>query len=170
VERQAKGLAAALGAAAALVLGSNAAAAEPAASGSSSMTADTTKAAAEAVLAADARRRAANVAKDVATLEQLLTPDFTYTHNTGFREGREPYLARIRNAQVDYVAMDRLDAKVRVYGDVAVVDGLASMTYRNPPGGPEHTVRTLYTAVWVLQAGQWRIAAYASTLEQPQSQ
>ena len=163
-----KGLAAALGAAVVLV-GSHAGAAEPAAaSGSAPMATDNTKAVADAVLAADARRRAANVAKDVATLEQLLTPDFTYTHNTGFREGRDAYLARIKNGQVDYVAMDRLDAKVRVYGDVALVDGLASMTYRNPPGGPEHTVKTLYLAVWVLHAGQWRIASYASTLEQPQ--
>ena len=132
------------------------------------MTADNTKVVAEAVLAADARRRAANVAKDVVTLEQLLTPDFTYTHNTGFREGREAYLDRIRKSQVDYVAMERPEAEVRLYGDVALVDGLASMTYRNPPGGPEHTVKTLYLAVWVLQAGQWRIASYASTLEQPQ--
>jgi ketosteroid isomerase-like protein len=163
-----KTLVAALGAMVALA-GSNGVAAEPAAaSGNSPMATDNIKAVADAVLAADARRRAANMAKDVVTLERLLTPDFTYTHNTGFREGRDAYLARIRNGQVDYVAMDRLDAKVRVYGDVALVDGLASMTYRNPPGGPAHTVRTLYTAVWVLQTGQWRIAAYASTLEQPQ--
>lgn len=122
---------------------------------------------AQAVLAADDRRRAANMAGDADALEAILSPDFTYIHNTGFREGRAAYVARIRNAQVDYVSLDRLAANVRVYGAVALVDGLASMTYRTPPGGPAQTVKTLYLAAWVFSDGQWRMAAYASTLAQP---
>ena len=122
----------------------------------------------KAVLEADDHRRAANMANDPGALEAILAPDFTYTHFNGIREGREAYLARMRKSQVDYVKMDRLDARVRLYGDVAVVDGLAGMTYRSPPGGPEHTVKTLYTGVWVLKDGAWRMTTYASTLAQGQ--
>ncbi|HEY3697078.1 nuclear transport factor 2 family protein [Phenylobacterium sp.] len=119
---------------------------------------------ARAVLEADDRRRAATMAGDADALEALLTPDFTYTHNTGFREGRAAYVARVRNRQVEYVSMERLFAGVRVHGGVALVDGLASMTNRAPPAGPLRTSKTLYLAVWVLSNGQWRMAAYASTL------
>jgi hypothetical protein len=93
-----------------------------------------------AVLAADDRRRAANMANDADALEAILAPDFTYTHNTGFREGRDAYLARIRTAQVRYLSLDRLAAHVRVY------------------------VKTLYLGAWVRSGGAWRMAAYASTL------
>jgi ketosteroid isomerase-like protein len=116
-----------------------------------------------AVLAADDRRRAANMANDADALEAILAPDFTYTHNTGFREGRDAYLARIRTAQVRYLSLDRLAAHVRVYGDVALVDGLASMTYQSK-GGAAATVKTLYLGAWVRSGGAWRMAAYASTL------
>jgi uncharacterized protein (TIGR02246 family) len=118
------------------------------------------------VLAADDQRRAATVAGDLATLQALMTDDFTYTHFNGFREGRDGYVDRVRGGAVEYVSLDRRDAKVRIFGDVAVIDGLASMTYR-PRALPDPlTSDTLYLAVWRRHAGAWRIEAYASTAEQ----
>lgn len=125
-----------------------------------------TAAAVREVLAADDRRRAATQAHDVATLEAIMTDDFTYTHFNGFREGRDGYVDRVRGRAVEYVSLDRRDAKVRIFGDVAVIDGLASMTYR-PRTMPEPLVsHTLYLAVWRRYAGAWRIEAYASTAEE----
>lgn len=115
------------------------------------------------VLAADDRRRAANVAGDAATLEPLLTADFTYTHSNGFREGREPYLARIRTAQVDYLEMTRVSADVRLYGNIALIDGLARMTYRLASRSAPNTLETLYLAVWTNHGEGWQLTAYAST-------
>lgn len=117
-----------------------------------------------AVLAADDRRRAASVAGDVETLAQILTPDFTYIHNTGFREGRDPYLARMREGGVEIVALERLAASARRVGGVVLVDGEASMTYRMPPSAPPATFTSLYLAVWEWRDDAWRIRAYASTL------
>jgi ketosteroid isomerase-like protein len=116
-----------------------------------------------AVLEADDLRRAASVAGDVDALEQLFTADFTYTHSNGFREGRTAYLARIRAAQVRYLNVVRREAQVRVYAEVALVDGLASMTYQLPSQAAPNTLETLYLAVWLRSAGRWRMAAYAST-------
>lgn len=115
------------------------------------------------VLAADDRRRAANVAGDAATLERLLTADFTYTHSNGFREGRGPYLERIRAARVHYLDMTRLSADVRLYGNIALIDGLARMTYRLAAHSVPNTLETLYLAVWTSNGEGWQLTAYAST-------
>ena len=117
------------------------------------------------VLAADDRRRAATVAYDVATLDSLFSEGFTYTHFNGFREGRDGYLDRVRQGGVKYVSLDRRDAEVRLFGDVAVIDGLASMTYQLPTEDKPRTVDTLCLAVWRRDGARWRIEAYASTLE-----
>jgi ketosteroid isomerase-like protein len=117
------------------------------------------------VLAADDRRRAATQAYDADALEALMTEAFTYTHFNGFREGRDGYLGRIRGGGVEYVSLDRRDAQVRIFGDVAVIDGKASMTYRLPSETKPNTVHNLYLAVWRRIGGAWRIEAYASTLE-----
>ena len=124
------------------------------------------QAAARAVLEADDRRRAATVAGDTATLNELMSEAFTYTHFSGFREGRAGYVGRIaEGGAVEYVSLDRRDAEVRVFGDVVVIDGRASMTYRPLNEDKPRTIHNLYLAVWRREGGRWRIEAYASTLE-----
>jgi ketosteroid isomerase-like protein len=122
-------------------------------------------AAAREILEADDRRRAATAAGDLATLEALMSEGFTYTHFNGFREGRDGYIGRMRQGGVEYVSLDRRDAQVRVFGDLAVVDGRASMTYRLLSEDAPRTAHSLYLAVWRRDAGRWRIEAYASTTE-----
>lgn len=125
-----------------------------------------------AVLEADDRRRAATAAGDAATLSDLMSEAFTYTHFNGFREGRDSYVGRVADGgSVEYISLDRRDAEVRLFGDVAVIDGRASMTYRPLAEDKPRTIHNLYLAVWRHDAGGWRIEAYASTLEaeDPQS-
>jgi ketosteroid isomerase-like protein len=123
-------------------------------------------AAASAVLEADDRRRAATVAGDVATLKALMSEAFTYTHFNGFREGRDGYVGRIADGGfVEYISLDRRQAEVRVFGDMVLVDGAASMTYRTLDQAEPRTIHNLYLAVWRRDQGRWRIEAYASTLE-----
>jgi ketosteroid isomerase-like protein len=127
---------------------------------------DDAVAAIRAVLEADDRRRAATVAADTATLNELMTEAFTYVHFNGFREGREGYVGRIADGGfVEYVSLDRRAAEVRIFGDVALVDGKASMTYRTLDEAAPRTIHNLYLAVWRRDQGRWRMEAYASTLE-----
>lgn len=123
---------------------------------------DQDQAAVRAVLEADDRRRTATVAGDIATLNDVMSEGFTYAHATGFREGREGYVGRVGGGQVTYVALDRKDADVRVFGDVAIVDGRGAMSYR-PGDGAVVTMHNLFLAVWRKEGGRWRIEAYAST-------
>ena len=118
----------------------------------------------QAVLQADNMRLSATAANDAAALEAVLDPDLTYTHNNGFREGRESYLDRIRQGQVRYISFERPEASVRVFGNVALVDGRSGMTYQRPSDEAPLTIDTLYLAAWIKTDGRWRLAAYASTL------
>jgi ketosteroid isomerase-like protein len=122
------------------------------------------QAAVREVLAADERRRAATVAGDIATLNDIMSEGFTYTHATGFREGREGYVGRVGSGQVTYVSLDRKDADVRVFGDMAIMDGRGAMSYR-PGQGAVVTMHNLFLAVWRKDGGRWRIEAYASTTD-----
>jgi ketosteroid isomerase-like protein len=122
------------------------------------------QAAVREVLAADERRRTATVAGDIATLNDIMSERFTYTHATGFREGREGYVGRVGGGQVKYVSLDRKDADVRVFGDVAIMDGRGAMSYR-PGEGAVVTMHNLFLAVWRRDGGRWRIEAYASTTD-----
>jgi ketosteroid isomerase-like protein len=122
------------------------------------------QAAVREVLAADERRRTATVAGDIATLNDIMSERFTYTHATGFREGREGYVGRVGSGQVTYVSLDRKDADVRVFGDVAIMDGRGAMSYR-PGEGAVVTMHNLFLAVWRRDGGRWRIEAYASTTD-----
>jgi ketosteroid isomerase-like protein len=122
------------------------------------------QAAVREVLEADERRRAATLAGDIATLNDIMSERFTYTHATGFREGREGYVGRVAGGQVNYVSMEIKDADVRVFGDVAIIDGRGAMSYR-PGEGAVVTMHNLFLAVWRKDGGRWRIEAYASTTD-----
>jgi ketosteroid isomerase-like protein len=122
------------------------------------------QAAVREVLEADERRRAATVAGDIATLNDIMSEQFTYTHATGFREGRDGYLGRVAGGQVKYVALDCKEADVRVFGDVAIIDGRGAMSYR-PGDGAAVTMHNLFLAVWRKDGGRWRVEAYGSTTD-----
>ena len=119
------------------------------------------------IMAADDRRREASVAGDIAALTEILAPDFTYIHNTGFRDDRTSYLATLSDGTVRITALDRLSAVPRRVGDIVLIDGEARMHYRMPPTAPEASFVSLYLAVWVREGERWRLSAYASTLKQP---
>jgi hypothetical protein len=122
---------------------------------------------ADQVLARDDARLSATVASDAAALEDLLDESFTYVHSNGFREGREPYLRRIRDGQVAYVSLDRREATVRLFGDTALVEGVAALRYRLAGSAGAEGFESLFLGVWVRPAGVWRLAAYTSTLLPP---
>jgi uncharacterized protein (TIGR02246 family) len=117
----------------------------------------------EAVLAAEDARRTAMMRSDAEALGALFTDDFTYVHYNGFREGRTPYLERMRAGNVRYVDVRRSDETVRFYGETALLECTMTMTFKLPDAEPA-TFSSLVLQVWVKIGGAWKIAAYASTL------
>lgn len=82
----------------------------------------------QSALDAQAARLKATIDADIETLETYLADDLTYSHNTGWVETKSEYLATVESETLDYVSATPRDVEVRVYGDIAVLTGLADMS------------------------------------------
>jgi ketosteroid isomerase-like protein len=61
------------------------------------------------------------------SLEGFLADDLTYSHATGWTETKSGFLSTVESRSIDYISMTPEDVAVRIYGDVAVMTGIAKM-------------------------------------------
>lgn len=108
-----------------------------------------------------ARRFALMVAGDTAALGPVLADDLVYTHSSGAAETKAQFLEAITSGRLRYRAIQDREAKVRIYGEVGVVNGLvdAQVTI----GGQDNTFAIRYVAVYAREGGDWRLVAWQST-------
>ncbi|HTH28712.1 MAG TPA: nuclear transport factor 2 family protein [Sphingobium sp.] len=116
------------------------------------------------LIEADDARFAALMASDVDALDALFTDDFTYTHNAGFTDGKQAYLARIRSGVVRYSDGERVSADTRVHGHTGVMTGHMRMVANL--ADQSVSIDNVFLAVWVFEDGRWRCAAWSSTTRQ----
>jgi len=116
----------------------------------------------EQVKQADRRWAEATIKMDIPTLEQLLADDLTYTHSSGRSETKTEFLTAIKTQSLKYEALEPQEVKVRVHGNMAVLNSLASMTVR-PAGGQSNTFRARILRVYMRDKGAWRLTAHQST-------
>jgi len=96
----------------------------------------------------------AEVAKDGATVGQLLSEDFVNTAPDGTMIGKAQYIEQISTNKDEYVSAGDTDRVVRVYGNAAVVTGLWTQTVKTERGNVTSKYR--WTCVWIRQAdGRW---------------
>jgi uncharacterized protein (TIGR02246 family) len=112
-----------------------------------------------AVRAVEDRRITALVEDDFATLDAIFADDLHYTHSSTVVDDKTSYMAALRNGKTKYETIDREPARVRIYGDTALMTGTAVVGLR---GRPEK-LPLRYTLVYVRQGGQWRMVAWQST-------
>jgi len=82
----------------------------------------------QSALDAQAARLKATIDADIETLETYLADDLTYSHNTGWVETKSEYLATIESETLNYLSATPRNVEVRIYGDIAVLTGLADMS------------------------------------------
>lgn len=117
------------------------------------------------LLRADDDRYDRLLASDVAALEAMLTDDFTYTHNTGFIEGKSAYLERIAEGAVRYGRGERVNHDVRIHDRAGIMTGHMRMAVH--ARGRIIQLDNLFLAVWIFHGDRWRLAAWASTANRP---
>jgi len=102
----------------------------------------------------------AMVAGDADALEDLLAPDFTYTHMNARVEPRGELIPSVRGGRKNQ-RMDFENLWTRAYPGVVLVNGLNHMVV----GTVEKPVMfdSNFTAVLVDLEGAWRLVAYHST-------
>ncbi|HEY3098991.1 MAG TPA: nuclear transport factor 2 family protein [Methylomirabilota bacterium] len=119
-------------------------------------------AAAEAdVLRADDGRFEAMRTGDWSALEAVLADDLTYVHSTARLESKKEHLANLRAGKPHYRGIAPRDRRVRVRGDVGIVDGVSDMHVENAGKEQRFTIR--YLAVYTKTGEQWRMLAWQST-------
>lgn len=121
---------------------------------------------ADAILAADDERLAAMCRMDAQALSGWLTEDFTYAHGNGLRDGPGALLDRVRNREIEYLSIVRLEASVRFVGGVGLLEG-AGETRMRTQDGRIISFQNLFLGVWAHSQDRWRLAAYSSIFTKP---
>ena len=113
------------------------------------------------VLRADDRRFAAMQKGDWAGLEAVLADDLTYVHSTARLESKAEHVGNLKAGKPHYRGIAPRERRVRVQGDVGVVNGVSAMHVENAGKEQRFTVR--YLAVYARSGDAWRMIAWQST-------
>src|ERR1700719_2191596 len=98
----------------------------------------------------------AQIAGSVEQLTPLLGADLVYIHSTGVAESKEEYLAGVANRLYEYGAIESRDARLRVFADVAIMNGVVDMTV-SAHGAAKQLIHLLFCLVWVRQGDAWHL-------------
>lgn len=115
---------------------------------------------AEEVWELDSQRRAAVIAGDLETLDNLAADDMTYAHTDGTVDTKESYLEMLR-AGVRYETLDLHDVSIAPYDNTVVISGVADIAVKSPNGPIGFRAR--FTDVWARQDGRWYFVAWHTT-------
>ena len=113
------------------------------------------------VLHADDRRFEAMRKEDWGALDAALADDLTYVHSTARQETKAEHMANLKARKPQYRGIAPRDRRVRVIGDVGLVNGTSEMHVENAGKEQRFTIR--YLAVYAKTGGQWRMTAWQST-------
>src|SRR5262245_60564532 len=99
--------------------------------------------------------------QDKAGLERLLADDYMYIHSNGTLTNRTTEIAEVTSGGLKWTG-SRLDSQsVRVYGDMAVVTGVQTLT---GTGKGYVSGARRYTNIWLRRNGRWQTVGGQSTL------
>ena len=111
---------------------------------------------------------AAWIARDRATLERLIAPDWVVTHVAGQRLTRSDVLRDMLESAASRIeTMDVDEVDVRLFGDAAVVTGRTHA--RGVQGDAAFDVTLRFTDVFVKRSDRWQAVASHATLLPPPS-
>ena len=115
------------------------------------------------VLQGEKDRFAAMIKSDAATLDKLIAEDVTYTHGSARLVSKADFIGELTSGVFKYLTItpDEKEWKVRVLGNVAIVNGAAGM--RVVDHGNDQTIRIRYTNVQLNRGGRWQMVAWQAT-------
>lgn len=113
------------------------------------------------VIDADRRRFQAMIKLDEAGLNELLADDLVYMHSTGAFDSKASLISGLLNKKFAFKSAEHLQANVRAYGDMAVLNGRVQMVVH--AGGTDHNVSSAFTTIWHRRNEKWRLIHWQST-------
>jgi len=116
------------------------------------------------VLRADDRRFEAMRKEDWPGLEAVLADDLTYVHSTARLESKAEHVGNLRAGKPHYRGIAPRDRRVRVVGNVGIVNGVSDMHVERD--GKENRFTVRYLAVYAKAGADWRMIAWQSTKQE----
>lgn len=113
------------------------------------------------VLQADDRRFAAMREEDWAAFDALLADDLVYCHSTARLESKAEHMANLKARKPRYVDAAARERRVRVIGEVGLINGICAIHVNNDGRDTRFSVR--YLAAYRRTEGGWRMVAWQST-------
>jgi hypothetical protein len=114
-----------------------------------------------ALRAAEVARFEANDAADARALGELLDDALEYVHSNGELDSKQSFIEALTSGRRDYVKSAPVIDSIRVFSDVAIIRGTATVTVADH--GQSKDLHLGYTDVWVHKDGRWRMTAWRST-------
>jgi len=106
---------------------------------------------------------AAIVARDIPTLNGILSDDFEFIDSAGSVHSKPDILEGIKNSKATTKPFETKDVHVRIYGTTAILTG--RFTQMAVYEGKEYSGQFRYTDVYVKQGNSWRaVSAHASRM------
>lgn len=100
--------------------------------------------------------------KDASALKILLAPDLVYVEYDGTLMDKAQYLANVQSPLLEPVRIVNESTSVRIYGAVAVVNGVCREN--GVKNGKPYNLRERFTDTWVRRGDSWVCVASESTL------
>ena len=102
---------------------------------------------AEEALRAEDARYAAQIANDFVAMERMFGPELVFVHSTAAVNDKAIYIESMRSGTVKYRAMRRSDVKVRTYGCLATITGIAEIDVTSK--GEDVSLQQRFHSMWV---------------------
>ena len=115
----------------------------------------------QAVLQAEKDRFTAMQKADAAALEKLLAAELSYTHSNAQVQDKAAFISDIKTGKIKYLTVDASDMKARIFGDMAIVTGGA--TVHVIQNGNDLSFKIRYTNAHINRGGSWQMVAWQAT-------
>lgn len=115
----------------------------------------------EVLKASELLDEASLIKKDRATMERYYAADYSYTHSNGTVLNKAQEIETSMSPDQAWTNHKSEDVKVRVFGNVAIVTGLSTLT-GSAKGYASGGRR--FTEIWVKRNGRWQMVGGQSTL------
>ena len=112
------------------------------------------------ILGLEDRRFVAMIARDLPALEKLTHDQLLYTHSSGLTDTKASWLESIKAGKAKYKSVDCSDRKVRLLGEVALVNGKAAIEV--DVNGQPKSLRLAFLNAWARTPKGWKFVAWQS--------
>lgn len=114
----------------------------------------------KALIATEKERFNAQITRDPTVLDKVLADDLIYTHSNGLVDSKQSFIQSIKEAKMVYEQINVEEQKVRIYGKIAVVNGVCTIKAIN--NGQPMNLKLRYTDAYKRNGKQWQLITWQS--------